>query len=525
MRPRVLSIGLLGTLAITGCFSPDMADDADATGGGGSSSNGEPSTGGPGEADGDTAGMSSATLDGSGDGSSGTDGAPCTTDADCDDRLACNGAETCTNGACAPGDDPCANPNANHCVVVCTEGDDGPQCAVQAADADGDRHGDIACAEAPGDDCDDTRDTVYAGAEEICDGLDNDCNALVDVDDGLPLYGTPTIVNDVYFADLAYSPVDSVYGIAYNGPVGDFYVSYNADQSVRATPRAFPPTANSAVKLEWGGVDFAGVYVDSSFMRMSRVDVDGTIEDTQLIANPGNAIDEFGVNTRDGDGWSVVWGTNTDDRRAALLDSAGVAAGNVVTVGAPVVQRDSRLAENSDTFAWMWSEPGTGLHLEFRDDQFSVADTTVLTANPLSIVYGAGDVKTIGTGYAVAYSETGALQRVRYAEYETDGSLRCGPITLSDTSQPFIQAMDAHDTTAVIYLDEGASHRLHRVGEGCVLIGEPIEIENVPFYSEISDIDINASGIGIVTQIFDDGGANPRMSFRAFGPNLCDAPI
>jgi hypothetical protein len=60
-------------------------------------------------------------------------------------------------------------------------------------DGDGDGHGDSArtteaCA-APldyvstSDDCDDTETTVYPGAEEACDGLDNDCSG--DPDDGL----------------------------------------------------------------------------------------------------------------------------------------------------------------------------------------------------------------------------------------------------------------------------------------------------------------------------------------------------
>jgi len=34
-------------------------------------------------------------------------------------------------------------------------------------------------------DCDDTNDRVYPGAEEICDGLDNDCDGVVDPDDSV----------------------------------------------------------------------------------------------------------------------------------------------------------------------------------------------------------------------------------------------------------------------------------------------------------------------------------------------------
>src|SRR5690606_36393039 len=46
---------------------------------------------------------------------------------------------------------------------------------VAYADADGD---DVAACE----DCDDDDATVYPGAEEVCDGVDNDCDDRIDVD-------------------------------------------------------------------------------------------------------------------------------------------------------------------------------------------------------------------------------------------------------------------------------------------------------------------------------------------------------
>ncbi len=76
-----------------------------------------------------------------------------------------------------------------------------PDCTPQLwyADRDGDGYGDRADAveacRAPagrvdnGDDCNDTDPAIHPGAEELCDGVDNDCSGRVD--DGLPINLTP----------------------------------------------------------------------------------------------------------------------------------------------------------------------------------------------------------------------------------------------------------------------------------------------------------------------------------------------
>ena len=37
-------------------------------------------------------------------------------------------------------------------------------------------------------DCDDFTNAVYPNLEEICDGIDNDCNGFIDDDDGSTVY-------------------------------------------------------------------------------------------------------------------------------------------------------------------------------------------------------------------------------------------------------------------------------------------------------------------------------------------------
>ena len=65
-------------------------------------------------------------------------------------------------------------------------------------DQDGDGFGDtdtarVACESEVGEvengeDCDDSRDDIFPGAEEWCDGVDDDCDGEIDEDDAVPLY-------------------------------------------------------------------------------------------------------------------------------------------------------------------------------------------------------------------------------------------------------------------------------------------------------------------------------------------------
>jgi len=102
----------------------------------------------------------------------------CTADTDCDDGNVCTGTETCDTAThvCA-GTAPldCTAPSAcqdSRCDPV-----DG--CLFTLIDGDGDGH----AAESLGmcgTDCDDMDDTVFEGAEELCDGQDNNCDGMSD---------------------------------------------------------------------------------------------------------------------------------------------------------------------------------------------------------------------------------------------------------------------------------------------------------------------------------------------------------
>jgi hypothetical protein len=105
----------------------------------------------------------------------------CTADAECNDGVACNGTERCVAMACAPGTP--VECTATACTSSrCSESMRGA-CVESTADLDGDGFGDASCPEVggvPASDCNDSNAEAFPGAPEVCNGIDDDCNAQCD---------------------------------------------------------------------------------------------------------------------------------------------------------------------------------------------------------------------------------------------------------------------------------------------------------------------------------------------------------
>ncbi len=452
----------------------------------------------------DTGGAGSAGMSGS------TPVMGCKLDKDCDDGLACNGAEKCVNQVCAAGTAACANPDATNCDVVCTENGAAPTCAVKGKDADNDLHFSKACAANPGDDCDDMANSVYLGAQELCDGLDNDCDGKVDVGDGVPLGGTTAVITGgESHPAIAWAPEQSVYGIAYLIDNEGYFQTVNASGAIVTQPTDVQ-TGNQnlygGLGWAWGGDSFGAAWSwddggGSHFRTVSAtggLGVTRTIIDAHVQAFPS-------VARVSGGNWAVILGYPPNLQGVTV--SATGTVGSPVTLDPAFNDVSGVVASSGSSFAAAWK--GT--------DQKAVAYLYNSTLGAPAAFTLAGDSPVVGSspsGFAFATANTAAMTAPQFYSFNASGSAICGPVTLADAT--FVPAAITATPTGYLVASSGKV-RVQEVLANCTM-GQLFTVDNGPNDQDVG-ISGGASGYGVVWSNFTNGSV---VSRRLFGPKYCN---
>lgn len=478
----------------------------------------------------------------------------CMSNEDCDDHLACDGQETCVDGHCVAGTPvACPNPDPAHCVVKgCVESDGGAHCDIEAADHDGDGYGTTACAAAPGTDCNDNNKNVNPGATEVCNGVDDNCNGKVDLEDGLPLGGKAQAVVSVASADaknpdLSWSS-SNLYGVVWDDDhSGQSQVYFKA-----MFPNGAPSTslvhldassnAQSAPRIAWGATRFGIAWQDDTLgvVRFAAVDSAGaTVVSPETITATTARAPEIlwdAAKTH----WIVVWQEGIGIfARSVALDGTLSGMVWIDPTGAQYGAGPIRAAISGTTIGAAWEHVATSaqnsssVRFVRMTDMLNVQRKTDIPDNaPLTGQHNSfPELVPTPTGFGLLWSPATSLADTtnRYQELAADGPISCGPVSLPDqyAAGTSLVAYKKGVVEFTPHWDAGSPPSLSIVLQrldGCSLLGHQVKVATLPsnLLPLTSASYVAGQGFAVLWTQENLSTQHQEIWSRTFGPLFCN---
>ncbi len=504
--------------------------------------------------------ITDAGADGTAGSGSGDAAIACKKDVDCDDNDPCTGTETCDviAGTCRAGASPCpAAADPEHCEILCTNNAGKAECGNQTAkDSDGDGHRDSQCAASPGDDCDDTNKNVFPGATEVCDGLDGDCDGASDLEEGLPLAGTPFNVAAPAGADAvrpqaAWAPGTKSLGVVWTDFRGNaFQVFFSLFNETAAPVASDVVVSNTQIEAQNGviasdgktfGVAFVGEITGARHVFFRPFDLNGVPKSNpvQLSTTPVESDAGPGI-VVDSPGYLVTWRVQqTADRVfARQVDAAGLAVASEAVIGSATAQRLwSHSVMRNGILGYLglvaWSATGAQSATDLRvfttaDDFFekykgAPGTTSGSFRDPVLARVGA----RFSAAWAIPAGSFGFTQLL------DTGNVDCGPNVSKEITAPVelggLDGLGDMALAAVHMTTGGAQAEVHlaRFDAKCQELAT-IDIagakltpaDSGPTFGSRTDVAVGDNKIAVVWD--EKSGTNAVVKARIFGRNFCD---
>jgi hypothetical protein len=384
-------------------------------------------------------------------------------------------------------------------------------CQVSALDGDEDGFGTIACEASPGQDCDDENDAIHPEASEVCDGVDNDCDSLIDLMDGLSLAGTTQVLEDGDSVALDWSTTANNFGAVYidrgaGGYLGALaFGTLDAGGGVAGGNILFGPNSGEfqTPNIAWGGGKHGVVY-----MANNQGNHEFYFVALDAVGTPGAQVPTVGDDPHDisyrstGD-WliGITYDSSTIIRADLGLNPSGRTVGPSLSVNTSYL----RVGTNQERSALVWQLEGTNTVQWARLTQL----LTVSAASDLTAQGVGPDVVGTAGGYAISWATAEGLA---FSLFDVQGATLCGPtqVPFGDgelaTTDELHLAVDG-DRVLVLMTEASGNVGLFRFDDNCELVDEALLTDeaDAPGYPRI------ATGGGLVALAWTDT-AEPEAS-------------
>ncbi len=298
----------------------------------------------------------------------------CQTDADCRSANACE-RYACSSGLCQLVSKTTCD-DANPCTDdLCNPKDGSCSFTRRTSDDDGDGYRAALPGKTPGvpdacgDDCNDASALAYPGAYEICDGVDNDCNGIIDDTQRYysPNEGLPPVHWVSYTAKHESMPASLTYDgdkfamtlVERNERWQGVFHALGADGTVEVPPTSLTSAANDSVAgpLLWTGSVFGTAWEDrrekSYDIYFNRLDALGKKlhPDLRVTSSLGFSIQPSLV--YDGIEWLLAFADDQNTGSFTIytqrISKDAELVGLPVAITPPAIDaRQPRLSKNSD---------------------------------------------------------------------------------------------------------------------------------------------------------------------------------